>query len=134
VEEHIMQYVELALEKDKKPRQLRFTVTALTSLEEQAGCGIRELLSRKQDVYATVLLLRYGLEWADRSMTQKRAAQLLQTFLDEGGDITTLWEGILKALNQSGAYGRIGDVVEEPRPNAAAVGEDDRLALAPTTD
>jgi len=118
-----MQYVEFQLEHDKPPRQIRYTITTIRALEENAGCGVGQLLSKAQNVYATVLLLRYGLEWSDASITERRAEKLLQTYIDNGGDIAKLWKAIVKALNRSGVYGKGFDDDEDEstsRPNGLA--------------
>jgi len=121
-----MQYVEFdfleeAKGEPKPPRKLRFTVTTANMLDQRAGVGISELMARRQNIYAMVLMVCYALQYGDPAMTEKRAEQLVQRFIDKGGDTTTLWAALIKAANRSGVYGKPQTEEEEQADGAAVV-------------
>lgn len=100
-----MTTVSFPLRPGKADVEFRFTIKSARQLEEAAGTGIGMLLATGQHVRALVFLVCYGLRWQDVKMTEQRAMDLIETFLEAGGSTKDLSEACLKALNQSGVYG-----------------------------
>jgi len=117
-------FLEKVGEEKKPPRRLRYTVTTAHALDERAGVGIGELMSRRQNVHAMVLMTCYALQYSDASMTEKRAEALVQRFIDRQGDTGELFKALVKAANRSGVYGKPDEDDEEeedaPAPNATS--------------
>lgn len=101
-----MTAVEFPLIPGKAPVRFRFTIPNVRALELAAGCGIDLLRLRGQQVHALVLLVCYALKASDKKMTEDRAADLVQAYLDEDGDIAVLSKAVVQALNESGVYGK----------------------------
>lgn len=101
-----MTSVEFPLKPDHPPVHFRFTIASTRSLEKAAGVGIDLLRLRGQVAEAIVLMTCYGLKWEDESITEKKAERLVQSYVDGGGDIKDLSEALVKALNESGVYGK----------------------------
>lgn len=90
--------------------EFRFTTKAARALEGAAGCGITFLLAKGQTVELTVLLVCYGLQWQPQlKMTEAKAVDLIDEFIDAGGNVTALSEALYKALDSSGVYGKVDD-------------------------
>lgn len=100
--------------------RFRFTVRTARELERASGVGITLLVARGQSVEAMVLLACYGLRWQHKRLTEDETVDLVDKFLDAGGDCKALSGALYKALNESGVYG-------EPLPpepvNVAVEGE-----------
>src|SRR5688572_17940377 len=102
--------------------EFRYTTKAVRQLERAAGTSILLLLSSGRTVEALVLLVCYGLKWkslkahglkrlgADgkplAEMTEDVAVDLIDEFIDAGGNTGDLSNALYKALNTSGVYGR----------------------------
>ena len=93
--------------------EFRFTTKSARQLEIAAGAGIQWLVVRGQTVQALVLLVCYGLKWADEKMTEDRATDVIDAFVERGGDTAELSKAAYKALNDSGVYGKIEQQAEE---------------------
>lgn len=102
-----MTTVDFPLIPNAAPVRFRFTIPSTRQLELAAGSSIEFLRLRGQSVHALVLLVCYGLKWADKRMTEDKAADLIQAFLEDGGKITDLSKAIVQALNESGVYGEV---------------------------
>jgi hypothetical protein len=100
-----MTTVQFPLLPGKAPVGFRFTIPNVRALELAAGCGIDVLRLRGQQIHALVLLVCYGLKWSDKKMTEDKAADYIEAFRDDGGNIVDLSKAVVKALNQSGVYG-----------------------------
>ena len=92
-----------------KPRVLRFGYNEIADLEEEAGCGITELLGNEKRVglYTLRLLLAYGLRHEERGMTKQRAGMLLDEHLNGGGDMSAFSEKLMEAVMASGVLGNV---------------------------
>lgn len=93
--------------------EFRFTTKSTRALERAAGSGISWVIAKGQSVEALVLLVCYGLQWkkwpkgkTSAEMTEDWAIELIDAFIDAGGDVTQLSEAVYKALNESGVYGK----------------------------
>lgn len=89
----------------------RFTTKTTRALERAAGSGISWLVVRGQSVEALVLLLCYGLLHAYPKMTEQKATDIIDAYIDEdreggAGDVKDLASALHKALNESGVYGK----------------------------
>ena len=86
--------------------EFRFGTKHARLLERAAGQGIEWVIARGQAVEALVLLVCYGLLWTNKKMTEDKAIDLIDEFIDAGGDATQLRDACLRALNESGVYGK----------------------------
>ncbi len=107
-----------------KDVEFRFTIRTTREMERSAGCGVQLLHARSQSVEALVLLLCYGLRWKDKK--EDKAVDLIDTYLNAGGETEALSKALVKSLNESGVYGtppeeREGD--ENPPKKAPATSE-----------
>lgn len=100
-----MTTVEFPLKPGAPPVKFRFTIPNTRALELAAGCGIELLRLRGQTVHALVLMTCYGLRWNDKRMTEDRASELIQEYLDADGSVEELSKALVKAMNGSGVYG-----------------------------
>ena len=112
-----MRYEEIYLD---KARKLRFDFNAIADLEQKAGVGIGALLSEEKVGFNTLrLLLWSGLKWEDRKLTSEQAGDLMQDFVENGGDLTYISVLITKALEKSGMLGKQGDEEKNVETEAA---------------
>jgi len=90
-----------------KDVEFRFTIRTVTEMERATGCGVAQLVLLQKNAQAMVALLCYGLRWKDRSFTEDKAIDLAQKFIEAGGDVEDLTKHLVKALNESGVYGKV---------------------------
>ena len=96
-----MNYVEIEL--DGKTRKLRYDFNAIADVEEKAGAGITRLFGEDMvGLHVLRLLIWGGLKWNDRGLTIARVGDMLQKYLESGGELPVLSEVIQKALMVSG--------------------------------
>lgn len=100
-----MTTVEFPLKPNQPPVKFKFTIPSVRRMELAANCGIDVLRLRGQSIYAIVLMACYALQWQDKTMTEDKAADLIQAFIAEGGKVDDLSKALVKALNASGVYG-----------------------------
>lgn len=105
--------------------EFRYGTKEAYELEEAAGMGIAWLRAQGKSIKAMVLLVCYGLKQQYPKMTQQKAIDIIQAYLDRGGNVKELSDAASKALLDSGVYGR----EEESAPED---GEDDQDPLAAT--
>lgn len=86
--------------------RFRFTIRTTREMEQSAGCGVGMLQMRMQSIQMLVLLVCYGLRWDDKKMTEEKAVDLVDRFLDADGDVIKLSAVLVKCLNTSGVYGK----------------------------
>lgn len=106
------------------PVVFRFSIKAAREMERVAGCNYQTLLARSQQVEAICLMTCYGLRHDDPKMTVDKAIELVDAYVDRGGNIVALYEALQEAMNKSGVYGRPPKEEEEEgaaRPPAPAV-------------
>lgn len=84
----------------------RFTTKSARALERAAGSGLAWVIARGQSVEALVLLVCYGLQHLFPKMTEAKATDLIDAFIDRGGDVAELSKAAHQALNASGVYGK----------------------------
>lgn len=107
------------LEAGKPSVEFRFNVITAQALEERAGCAPWMLSMRGQSVKALVLMLTYALQHTDASITEKRAATLIDRYLKNGGKVKALAEALTDAMNASGVYGEREDDTVDEEPSDA---------------
>jgi hypothetical protein len=88
-------------------QSFRFTIKTARELEKAAGSGIAYLVARGQSVDALVLMVCYGLRWSHPKLREDDAVELVDAYVDAGGDVTQLMSALVKALNESGVYGHV---------------------------
>lgn len=108
-----MKGIEFPLRPGEIPVIFRFGIKAARDLERAAGCNYLQLFTRHQQVEALCLLTCYCLKHDDPTMTVDKATDLLELYVDKGGNMATLTTALMQAVNLSGAYGT-------PEPEDAA--------------
>jgi len=102
-----------------RPRNIRFDVNALADLEEKLGIGPAQIFSEERTGYATIRgLLWAGIKWEDKRITVDRAGELLQTFLEKGGELEKLMMPLAEALTNSGIFPREEEIPESKNEEA----------------
>lgn len=104
-----MTTVEFPLKPNQPPVKFKFTVPSARRMELEAGVGIDTLRVRGQSIYAICLMLCHALSWQDKTMTSDKAADLIEAYIDGGGDVVKLNEALIDAINTSGVYGKPKD-------------------------
>ncbi len=92
--------------------EFRFGTKEARAVERAAGTGIYWLRASGRSVEALVLLVCYGLQQTYPKMTEKKAEDVIDAFLDRGGSIKALSDATTKALNASGLYGEVDKDLE----------------------
>lgn len=91
-------YVEIELD---KPRRLRFDINALADAEEALG-GSLASLGEQMGIRPLRALIWAGLKWEDPQLSIRQAGDLIQQYLEHGGDPAELGRLVLRALEASG--------------------------------
>lgn len=90
--------------------EFRFTIKTARDLERASRHlgGIAGLTLRNNTVEVLCILTCYAMRWNDpkHKMTEDKAADLLQAFIDNGGDVGALLTALTKAVQESGVYGK----------------------------
>ncbi len=88
--------------------EFRFTIKTARDLERatrQFG-GIAGLNMRGSNVEALVVCTLFALRWNKPKLTEDTVVDMIQTFVDDGGDVVVLTNAVMKALGESGVYGK----------------------------
>lgn len=89
-----------------RERHLRYTINALADLEQHLGTGLGGvMLTGKVGIGFMRGFLWAGLKHEDARLSVERAGQLLQDYLDRGGDLASLANSMNEAMQIAG-FGR----------------------------
>lgn len=103
-----------------RPRHLRFSINALADLEEATGQSVLLAMSEKNLGFRSLrALLWAGLRHEENGISIERAGDLLQKFMENGGELSTVMEKVALAVQACGLFGR----QEEPAPSDPPAGE-----------
>jgi hypothetical protein len=103
--------------------EFRFTIKTARELDRASQYGIQVLLKNGQTTDAIVLMTCYGLKHINPRMTEQKAEELIQQYIDNGGDATDLFTALFKALQNSGVFGKVDGGGEENPTTATTVRE-----------
>lgn len=108
---------------ETRNRSLRFDLNAMADFEQAAGMGLAQLMAHRAVFAATRALVWAGLKHQDRGLTVDYTGQLMQKFVEAGGEINDLLTLCLEAAIEQKAIPdmRVKDGEEEssgPSPNA----------------
>lgn len=92
--------------------EFRFGTKQARALERAAGSGIAWLHAQGRAVEALVLLVCYGLKLDFPKMNEDKATDIIDAYIDRGGNTKLLADAASKALYESGLYGRAEDDAE----------------------
>jgi hypothetical protein len=109
-----------------KDAHFRFTVKSVYEMEKSAGMDISRMFAERGRIGYLVLLICYGLKHANDAMTEAKALQQLDRFVERGGDIVKLTSALADAMVKSGAIGKPTDDPEEK--------DDDEIPTKPSTE
>lgn len=106
-----------------RERHLRFDINSLADLEQVQGRTLGEIMAGGIGLDVTRALLWAGLKHEDARLTVRGAGDLIQSFHEGGGDLTTIGEAIRGALEAAGFDGKDkAEVSEASAPFASATG------------
>lgn len=108
----------VAIELDK-PRRLKYDVNALASIEEAMGGLTLGQAFRTPGIRAIRALLWAGLRWEDRQLTLEGAGDILQAYLEGGGDVDKLTDAMQAALEGSRLIGKAEETAGNGEAEAA---------------
>lgn len=98
-----------------RERHLRFTVNSLADLEQHLGTGLGGLvLSGRVGIQMLRGFVWAGLKHEDAKLTVVHAGDLLQRYLDQGGDLEQLAGQINEAMALAGFGGPAAKEQAEP--------------------
>lgn len=100
-----MTTVDFPLKPGEPDVRFKFTTPKVLEMERALGCSVDMLRLRGQVVLALTALTCYAIKWKDKNMTMDRAADLIDVYREQGGDMKALSDALMKALNESGVYG-----------------------------
>lgn len=91
-----------------RPRRIKYTMKTARQLEAAAralnGSGIAALMAGAQIPDVIALLTCYGIKHEDPKMNESKAEDIVQIFIDNGGDVEDLYDKLTDALIASGLY------------------------------
>lgn len=98
--------------------EFRFTIATARQLDKASTYGVQLLLKNGQTTEAIVLMTCYGLKHMNHRMTEAKAEELIQQFIDppNNGDTTLLFTALFKALQESGVFGKPDNGGAEANP------------------
>jgi hypothetical protein len=93
---------------DQPDVEFRFTIKTARLLERatRPWGGIAALNLRGNNVEVLVMVTHHALLWKQPKLAEDKVIDMIQTFVDEGGNVVALTETLTKALDESGVYGR----------------------------
>ena len=92
----------------------RFTIKTARELDRASQYGVQVLLKNGQTTDAIVLMTCYGLKHINPRMTEQKAEELIQQYIENGGDAMDLFTALFKALQESGVFGKTDGVEANP--------------------
>lgn len=108
-----------------KERHLRFTINALSDLEEVLGMGLGEIFTAPGGLGIRTIraALWSGLKHEDSALTVPRTGDLVQSYLESGGSFLVLGDAIRQALKLAGLAGpESAEVSEASAPFVSVTG------------
>lgn len=104
---------DVLLEFPDKSRHLRYSVNALSDLEQHLGTGLAGMLMTGRMGMGMIRgLLWAGLKHEDKRLTPAGAGELMQAWLDNGGELERLGDLIKEALALAGLVEKVEDEKE----------------------
>lgn len=82
---------------DQKNRSLKYDINAMGDFEQLTGMGLAQMMSTRAVFGATRALLWAGLKHTDRALTIDRCGQLMQDYIEQGGDVADLLAAAIDA-------------------------------------
>lgn len=109
--------------------EFRFGIRSARDLERAAGCNYQTLFARGQQIEAICLMTCFALRHQEPKLTVDKATDLVEAYVDSGGNIVTLYEALQRAMNVSGVYGPSTEKMAEDtsRPTTATAPEEATL-------
>lgn len=86
--------------------EFRFRINSGREIERVYGCSFKVLMERGQEIEAIVGAVCAGMRHDNPKITQDKAEELVQNFIDADGDIVELYNALVKAWNISGVYSK----------------------------
>lgn len=110
-----------------KPRNLRFDIPACLALESVLGVPFGVVVNRLHQcsITSTCGALWAGLKHEDPNLKMEDLPQMLQTYLDNGGELMVLNDALNKAISESTPLKSVkvpGSVEGNVKPEPAVIG------------
>lgn len=102
------------------PVEFRFSIKSAREMERFAGCNYTKMLADTRQIEAVCMMVCYGLRHEDPKLTVDKAADLVDAFVEKGGNIIELYLALQKAMDYSGVYGPPLKDEDTPRPPTPA--------------
>lgn len=95
--------------------EFRFTIKTARLLERatRPWGGIAALSVRGNNVEVLIAVALHAMLWNKPKLTEDKVIDLIQAFVDNGGDVIALTNTLTKALEDSGVYGQPAKPEEE---------------------
>jgi len=91
-----------SFEVGEKQYDARFTIESLMKLEEWTGKGVAGIADESTFGMTTIVnLLRAGLYWKDKGITQQRAIRIYSDFVEDGGNRKELFNQLIELYSKS---------------------------------
>lgn len=108
-----------------KPRRLRFTFNDLADVDAKLGSSVLYMLADPEriaerfnfNVFRT--LLWAGLKWEDHTLTVERVGNIIDSYLEKGGDFNYVVEKLIEGLVNSGIFKKKEEKPGNPKAEAA---------------
>ncbi len=102
------------------PVEFRFSIKSAREMERIAGCNYTKMFLDTRQIEAICMMVCYGLRHEDPTLTIDKAADRVDAFIEDGGNILDLYKALQKAMDYSGVYGPPVKDEDETRPQAPA--------------
>lgn len=100
-------------------RRLRYGLNAMADLEEAMNMGFIKVFDLDMSGFRVMRAMVWaGLHWEDRSLTLERTGDLMEQYLEDGGDWKELTSKVTEAMSQAGWLKKIGKGVGEVQGNS----------------
>ena len=108
-----------------KLRRIKFDYNALADLEDTAGKSIGTLFTDESNIgFSTIRLLVWaGLRHDERGLTLQRTGLMIDQYMSDGGELSTLLQPFFAALKACKAFKSGGDEGDDESKNLEAEGE-----------
>lgn len=117
-----------------RPRQrsLKYDVNALADFEQETGMGLMQLMSSRAMFAVTRAMIWAGFRHEDRSVSIDYIGEMMQHYMEEGGNVAVLLKECLDVANMQGATKQAKDADEVPKPAAVAQPDEPIAPVGPS--
>lgn len=107
-----------------KKRSLKFDTNALADFEQEVGMGFPTLMASRAVFAATRALAWCGMKHADRTLTLDRVGDLIQDYINGGGQIHDVLGVCMKTAVEQGALKQLQTDEDDQEPEETPGGSE----------